>query len=54
MPVTSASEISAGPICHLMADLNPLLMDTVIEVGFQGEVGEGQIFEVFEGGGQRL
>lgn len=54
MPATSASEISAGPNCHLMADLNPFLMGTVIEVGFQGKAGEGQTFEVFEGGGQRL
>lgn len=54
MPVTSASEISAGPICHLTAHLHPFLMDTVIEVGFQGEAGEGLIFEVFQGGGQRL
>lgn len=37
-----------------MSDLNPFLMGTVIEVGFQGEAGEGQISEVFEGGGQKL
>jgi len=29
-------------------------MGTVIEVGLQGEVGEGQIFEVFGVGMQRL
>lgn len=34
-----------------MVDLNQFLKGTVIEMGLEGEVGEGQIVKVFGGGG---